>query len=90
MRPSQTQPDERSVCYWPSLAWTSSRSISPIGILFAGFIMALTYVGGDIAESALQLPSATIQMLQGMLLFFLLALDVLTNFRIRFKQGATA
>ena len=64
--------------------------LNPIGILFAGFIMALTYVGGDIAESALQLPSATIQMLQGMLLFFLLALDVLTNFRIRFKQGATA
>ncbi len=57
--------------------------LNPIGILLAGFIMALTYVGGDIAESSLQLPSATIQMLQGMLLFFLLALDVLTHFRVR-------
>lgn len=60
--------------------------LNPIGILFAGFIMALTYVGGDIAEGSLQLPSATIQMLQGMLLFFLLALDVLTHFRVRFRQ----
>ena len=57
--------------------------LNPVGILFAGLLMALTYIGGDMASTNLQLPSAAIQAFQGMLLFFLLAADVLTNFRIR-------
>ncbi|WP_204113283.1 ABC transporter permease [Shimia biformata] len=64
--------------------------LHPVGILLAGLLMALTYIGGDIAESQLGLPSAAIQVFQGMLLFFLLALDLLTNFRVRFKSGAAA
>lgn len=63
--------------------------LHPVGILLAGLLMALTYIGGDIAQSSLSLPSAAIQVFQGMLLFFLLAFDVLTNFRIRLaKTGA--
>lgn len=63
--------------------------LHPIGILLAGMLMALTYIGGEIAQSNLGLPAAAIQMFQGMLLFFLLAIDVLTNFRIRqIKQEA--
>jgi simple sugar transport system permease protein len=45
--------------------------------------MALTYIGGEIAQSNLGLPAAAIQVFQGMLLFFLLAVDVLTHYRIR-------
>jgi simple sugar transport system permease protein len=45
--------------------------------------MALTYIGGELAQSSLGLPSASIQAFQGMLLFFLLALDMLTNFKIK-------
>ncbi|WP_411352305.1 ABC transporter permease [Leisingera aquaemixtae] len=56
--------------------------LHPVGILLAGGLMALTYIGGDIAQSNLQLPAAAIQVFQGMLLFFLLAFDLLTNFRI--------
>lgn len=56
--------------------------LHPVGILLAGGLMALTYIGGDIAQGNLGLPSAAIQVFQGMLLFFLLALDMLTNFRI--------
>jgi len=56
--------------------------LHPVGILLAGGLMALTYIGGDIAQSNLQLPSSAIQVFQGMLLFFLLAFDLLTNFRI--------
>ncbi|MFV1495117.1 ABC transporter permease [Phaeobacter sp. JH20_02] len=56
--------------------------LHPVGILLAGGLMALTYIGGDIAQSNMGLPSAAIQVFQGMLLFFLLALDLLTNFRI--------
>ncbi|MDO6727514.1 MAG: ABC transporter permease [Cognatishimia sp.] len=64
--------------------------LHPVGILLAGLLMALTYIGGDIAQSSLSLPSAAIQVFQGMLLFFLLALDVLTNFRIRFATKGAA
>ena len=64
--------------------------LHPVGILLAGALMALTYIGGDIAQSNLGLPSAAIQVFQGMLLFFLLALDVLTNFRIRLGASEVA
>lgn len=60
--------------------------LHPIGILLAAALMALTYIGGEIAQTSLGLPGAAIQLLQGMLLFFLLAVDVLTNYRITFGQ----
>ncbi|WP_390911012.1 ABC transporter permease [Pseudosulfitobacter sp. SM2401] len=61
--------------------------LHPVGILLAGLLMALTYIGGDIAQSQLQLPAAAIQVFQGMLLFFLLAIDLLTNYRLRLTSG---
>jgi simple sugar transport system permease protein len=57
--------------------------LNPIGILLAGFLMALTYIGGEAAQIAMSLPSATTSVFQGMLLFFLLASDVLVNYRLR-------
>jgi len=60
--------------------------LHPVGILLAGGLMALTYVGGDIAQSKLGLPKAAIQLFQGMLLFFLLAVDLTTNYRIRARR----
>ncbi len=57
--------------------------LNPIGILLAGLLMALTYIGGELAQFMLGLPAAAIQAFQGMLLFFLLAVDVLSNYRIR-------
>jgi simple sugar transport system permease protein len=60
--------------------------LNPLGILAAGLLMALTYVGGDNAATNLGLPVAAISAFQGMLLFFLLAVDVLTNFRVRMKR----
>jgi general nucleoside transport system permease protein len=64
--------------------------LHPIGILFAGLLMALTYIGGELSQFMLGIPAAAIQAFQGMLLFFLLAGDVLTNFRIRFGRTETA
>lgn len=64
--------------------------LHPVGILLAGGLMALTYIGGDIAQGNLGLPSAAIQVFQGMLLFFLLALDMLTNFRISIGKPEVA
>jgi ABC-type uncharacterized transport system permease subunit len=64
--------------------------LHPVGIVLAGGLMALTYIGGDIAQSSLGLPGAAIQVFQGMLLFFLLGIDVLTSYRVRLKQRGTA
>jgi simple sugar transport system permease protein len=64
--------------------------LHPVGIALAGGLMALTYIGGENAQGALGLPAAAIQLFQGMLLFFLLAVDVLTHFRLRFGQRRTA
>jgi simple sugar transport system permease protein len=62
--------------------------LNPVGILLAGLLMALTYIGGEMAATNLGLPSAAIQAFQGMLLFFLLAVDVLSNYRFRMSVGA--
>ena len=64
--------------------------LHPVGILLAGGLMALTYIGGEIAQSQLGLPAAAIQVFQGMLLFFLLAFDLLTNYRIRATRSEVA
>jgi ABC-type uncharacterized transport system permease subunit len=60
--------------------------LHPIGILFSSFIMALFYIGGELAQSRLGLPNAITGVFQGMLLFFLLGADVLIAYRIRWSK----
>ncbi len=62
--------------------------LNPIGIFFAGLLMALTYVGGEISQFMLGIPAAAIQVFQGMLLFFLLSIDLIVNFRLSFKKSS--
>ena len=62
--------------------------LNPFGILLAALLMALTYVGGEMAATNLGLPSSAIRVFQGMLLFFLLAVDLLSNYRIRLAGAA--
>ncbi len=64
--------------------------LHPVGILLAGLVMALTYIGGETAQLMLRIPSAAISVFQGMLLFFLLAVDVLTGFRLRWVGRTSA
>jgi simple sugar transport system permease protein len=64
--------------------------LHPVGILLAGLLMALTYIGGELAQLMLGVPGASIQLFQGMLLFFLLGVDVLTNYRVRFGAAEVA
>ena len=61
--------------------------LHPLGILLAGLLMALTYIGGELAQMMLNLPAATVQVFQGMLLFFLLGFDLLTRYRIRRRRA---
>ena len=64
--------------------------LHPVGILLASLLMALLYLGGESAQMNLSLPSAVSGVFQGMLLFFLLACDVLINFRLRRTRPAPA
>lgn len=57
--------------------------LHPIGIALASLLMALLYLGGESAQMQLGLPAAVSGVFQGMLLFFLLATDVLIQFRVR-------
>ncbi len=61
--------------------------LHPLGIVAAGLLMALTYIGGEAAQQSIGLPAAAIQAFQGMLLFFLLAFDVFAGWRIRLKSA---
>lgn len=57
--------------------------LNPVGILFAGLLMSLLYLGGDAAQINMGLPAATTALLQGALLFFLLGADVFIAYRVR-------
>ncbi len=59
--------------------------LHPIGILVAGLLLALAIIGGEAAQANIGLPASAIQAFQGMLLFFLLAVDVLASYRIRLR-----
>ncbi|ANF83286.1 sugar ABC transporter permease (plasmid) [Acinetobacter sp. NCu2D-2] len=60
--------------------------LNPIGIVLSGSLMALIYLGGEMAQMQLQLPVAITGIFQGLLLFFLLASDALIENRYRFAK----
>ncbi|GLR78450.1 ABC transporter permease [Azospirillum oryzae] len=64
--------------------------LHPVGILLAALLMALSFIGGEAAQIAMGLPKAITGVFQGMLLFFLLASDVLIRYRVRFGARRVA
>ena len=52
-------------------------------IFIVPFGLALLYLGGESAQMSMNLPQAITQLFQGMMLFFLLASDVLILYRPR-------
>lgn len=57
--------------------------LNPIGILISGFLLALSYLGGEAAQVGLGISDKTARVFQGMLLFYVLACDTLILYRIR-------
>lgn len=57
--------------------------LHPVGIIGSAIVMALFYIGGELAQSRLGLPSALTGVYQGLLLFFLLACDTFIFYRLR-------
>ncbi len=56
--------------------------LNPFGIIFAAFFMGTLYMGSDLAQIDLGIPTAITGLFQGVLLFFLLACDYLIHYKI--------
>ncbi|MCK7611417.1 ABC transporter permease [Roseibium sediminicola] len=57
--------------------------LNPFGIIVAGFVLALSYIGGEAVQSAMGVSNKIASVIQGLLLFFVLACDTFILYRIR-------
>ena len=62
--------------------------LHPVGIVFSAVLMSMFYIGGELAQSRMQLPKSITGVFQGLLLFSLLASDTLIHYRIRRTPAA--
>ena len=62
--------------------------LHPFGMVLAAILMSMFYIGGELAQSRLGLPKSLTGVFQGLLLFALLACDVLVNYRLRRRGGS--
>jgi simple sugar transport system permease protein len=61
--------------------------LHPVGMVFSALLMSMFYIGGELAQSRLGLPKSLTGVFQGLLLFSLLACDVLMNYRLRWQAA---
>lgn len=64
--------------------------LNPIGCLIAGIVLAVTSVGGQMAQSSVRIPNSTAGLFQAMMLFLILASDILIRYRVKLVKGASA
>jgi simple sugar transport system permease protein len=64
--------------------------LNPVAIVFAGILVALSYLGGEAAQISLRLSEKMARVFQGMLLFYMLACDTLVRNRIRLVRTRRA
>lgn len=57
--------------------------LNPLGVVFAGIVLAVSYLGGEAAQVGLGISDKTARVFQGILLFYILACDTLILYRIR-------
>lgn len=57
--------------------------LNPIGVVFAGLALAVSYLGGEAAQVGLGISDKAARVFQGILLFYILACDTLILYRIR-------
>ncbi len=57
--------------------------LHPLGAVLAGIMIAITFVGGEMAQITIKLPFAAVGIFQAMMLFLILASDILVRYRVR-------
>ncbi|MEM7694322.1 MAG: ABC transporter permease [Pseudomonadota bacterium] len=63
--------------------------LNPLAIIVAGYLLALSYIGGEAAQMMLQLTDRTTRVFQGVLLFAVLASDTLLRHEVRLVRAKT-
>ena len=61
--------------------------LNPIGVIIAGLLLALSFIGGESAQVTLGVSEKIAKVFQGILLFFILACDTLILYRIRIEAN---
>lgn len=61
--------------------------LNPVGILIAGLVIASSYLGGEAIQTSLQVSSKVATVIQGVLLFLVLACDSFILYRVRLVRG---
>jgi simple sugar transport system permease protein len=64
--------------------------LNPISIIFAGFVLALSYLGGEGVQITYGVSEQIARVFQGLLLFYVLACDTLIFYRLRFTRRVPA
>ena len=62
--------------------------LNPVGVIFAGLLLALSYIGGEAAQISLGISDKIAKVFQGILLFYILACDTLILYRISIGKQA--
>lgn len=60
--------------------------LNPLAIVLAGFVLALSYLGGEAAQISLGLPEEITRVFQGVLLFAILASETFMRYRVRLSS----
>ena len=61
--------------------------LNPVGVIFAGLLLALSFIGGESAQVTLGISDKIAKVFQGILLFFILSCDTLILYRIKLEMG---
>jgi simple sugar transport system permease protein len=61
--------------------------LNPIGVVFSGLLLALSYLGGEAAQISLGMSDKIAKVFQGILLFYILACDTLILYRVRVEHA---
>ena len=64
--------------------------LNPVGIVIAGLLLALSYLGGEAAQISLGVSDKVAAVFQGLLLFAVLASDTLIRYRVRLVRAPVA
>ncbi len=59
--------------------------LNAVGIFAAGFLLALTYIGVESLQVEVGMPQSTTGISQGLLLFYLLSVDIFVTYRVSIK-----
>ena len=61
--------------------------LNPLGVIAAGFVLALTYLGGEAAQISIGVSDKVVRAFQGLLLFLVLGCDTLIRYRVQIVRS---